>query len=140
MPRALPEWIGKTDNARVPPRVRLRVLKAYDSRCYLSGREIRPGDAWELEHKVALILGGEHRESNLAPALAEFHKPKTAAEMKVKARTDALAKKHVGIHTAPAKPIQSAPFARTAKTRNREARASEKRDLPRRNIFTQEMI
>lgn len=97
MPRSVEEWIGKTPDSKVPDRVRLRIFKSYEGRCYLSGREIQPGEKWEVEHKVALILGGEHRESNLAPALSEFHKPKTAAEMKVKAKTDAIAKKHLGI-------------------------------------------
>lgn len=135
MSRTVPEWIGKTDDAKVPPRVRLRILKRYDNCCYLSGREIRPGDAWELEHKVALILGGEHRESNLAPALAEFHKPKTAAEMKVKAKTDALAKRHVGIKDAPK--LKGSPFPKTSKSARREKRAAEKIQPPRRPMFWQ---
>jgi 5-methylcytosine-specific restriction enzyme A len=97
MPRAVPEWIGKTPDTPVPERVQLRVLRAYDYRCYLTGKEIVPGDDWEIEHKHALILGGENRESNLAPALTEPHKRKTAVEMKVKAKIDRLAKKHRGI-------------------------------------------
>lgn len=97
MARTVTEWIGKTPDSKIPDRVRLRIFNRFDGRCYLSGREIRPGDAWEIEHRVALILGGEHRESNMAPVLAEFHKQKTAAEMKVKAKTDAIAKKHNGI-------------------------------------------
>lgn len=135
MPRDLPEWIGKTADAKVPPRVRLRIFKSYEGRCYLSGREIRPGDAWELEHKVALILGGEHRESNLAPALAEFHKPKTAAEMKVKAKTDALAKRHRGIVDAPK--LKGAPFPKTSKSARREKHGAEKRPLSPKSLFWQ---
>ena len=30
-----------------------------------------PGDAWDLDHKVALINGGRHAEDNLAPALKD---------------------------------------------------------------------
>jgi 5-methylcytosine-specific restriction enzyme A len=135
MSRKVKEWVGEHDDAKVPPRVRLRILRAYNNRCYLSGREIRPGDAWELEHKVALILGGEHRESNLAPALPEFHKAKTAAEMAVKAKTDALAKKHLRIVDADGPKIKSAGFALTRKQAEkrakRESRASFKQPLPR---------
>lgn len=131
MPRATPEWIAKTPNSKVPPRVSLRILRAYDNRCYLSGREIRPGDVWELEHKVALILGGEHRETNLAPALAEFHKSKTAAEMKIKAKTDTLAKKHLGI-AAEGPKLQGAPFRKTLKSAAREAKARDKLPTPKR--------
>lgn len=134
MPRSLPEWIGKTDDARVPQRVRLRIFRAYEGRCYLSGREIRPGEAWELEHKVPLILGGEHRESNLAPALAEFHKAKTAAEMKVKAKTDAIAKRHRGISDGPKMPSRG--FAtKSSKTARRENHAAEVKQLAPRRLF-----
>lgn len=97
MPRAVKEWVGKTPDARVPPRVRLRVLEAYDRKCYLTGNPIPPGASWELEHKVALILGGEHREANMAPALADPHKKKTATEMKVKSKIADVAKRAYGI-------------------------------------------
>lgn len=98
MSRAVDEWIGKTDDARVPPRVRLRIFNAHNGICHLSGRKIAAGEVWELEHIKALILGGEHRESNLAPALVEPHKRKTAMEMAVKAKIDRVAKKHLGIN------------------------------------------
>ena len=111
MARTVPEWMGKTPDSKVPARVRLRIFNRYEGRCYLSGREIRPGDAWELEHRTALILGGEHRESNLAPVLPEFHKAKSASEMKVKAKTDAVRKKHLGIKR-PKQSIQSRGFER----------------------------
>lgn len=97
MARDVPEWIGRTPSTPVPERVKLRVLRRYNNCCYLTGKEIRPGDKWEMEHIHSLILGGENRERNLAPALADAHKRKTAAEMKVKAKTDRLAKKHMGI-------------------------------------------
>jgi 5-methylcytosine-specific restriction enzyme A len=98
--RSVEEWIGKSDDAKVPPRVRLRIFNAHNGICHLSGRKIAAGEAWELEHVKALILGGEHRENNLAPALIEAHKRKTAMEMKVKAKIDRVAKKHLGIHKA----------------------------------------
>lgn len=82
--RSVPEWIGKTPDAKVPPRVRLRVLERYERRCYLSGRPIAEGDRWEVEHIVALCNGGQHRETNLAPALAEPHRVKTRADVRQK--------------------------------------------------------
>lgn len=99
--RSVEEWIGRTDDAKVPPRVRLRIFKAHDGICHLTGRKIAAGERWELEHVKALILGGEHRESNLAPALADAHKRKTAMEMKVKAKIDRIAKKNLGIRKVP---------------------------------------
>lgn len=95
--RSVDEWIGEHPDQAVPPRVRLRVFERYGGRCYLSGRLIRPGDAWDLEHIRALSLGGEHRESNLAPALKEPHKIKTKADRKAKAKADRTRKKHLGI-------------------------------------------
>ena len=91
--RKTDEWIGKNDDQKVPDRVRIRVLDRYGYKCYLTGQPIRPGDAWEIEHIQALILGGQHRENNMAPALAAAHKVKTAAEMKVKAKIARVAKK-----------------------------------------------
>jgi 5-methylcytosine-specific restriction protein A len=92
-PREVAEWIGKSPDAKVPDRVRMRVLERYGHKCYLSGAEIRPGTAWEIEHIQALILGGEHREKNMAPALVEPHKAKTATEMKIKAKIARVGKK-----------------------------------------------
>lgn len=114
MARAVEEWIGKTDDAKVPPRVRLRIFNRHNGICHLSGRKIMPGEKWELEHVKALIHGGEHREANLAPALVAPHKAKTAEEMAVKAKTDAIRKKHVGI-TQPKGNIRSPGFAKAEK-------------------------
>lgn len=95
--RSVPEWIGKTDDTPVPPRVRLRVLQAFNHRCYLSGREIRPGDAWDIEHKIALCLGGENRESNLAPALKIPHREKTRLDRARLKRERKIQMRHAGI-------------------------------------------
>ena len=95
MSRAVEEWIGKTDDAKVPPRVRLRIFDREGGRCWISGRKIRPGDLWDLDHKIALINGGQHRESNLFPALRDKHREKTREDVAVKAKTAAIRRKHV---------------------------------------------
>jgi 5-methylcytosine-specific restriction protein A len=97
MSRAVEEWIGKTDDTPVPPRVRLRIFDHHDGRCYLSGVKIRPGEKWDMEHIKALCNGGEHRESNMAPALVSAHKAKTKADRAEKKKVDAMRKKHLGI-------------------------------------------
>ena len=97
MSREVPEWIGKTPDTPAPPRVRLRVFTRFNGICYLSGRKIMPGDKWQIEHPQALINGGENRESNMAPALVEPHKIKTASDVKQKAKNDRVRKKHLGI-------------------------------------------
>lgn len=98
MTRSVDEWIGRTDDAMPPPRVRARIFSAHGGRCHISGRLIRAGDKWHLDHLVALILGGENRESNMAPALTEPHKIKTAGEMKIKAKIARVRNKHLGIY------------------------------------------
>lgn len=95
--RAVAEWIGKTDDAKVPTSVKVRVFEKYDGRCYLSGIKIEAGMDWELEHILALCNGGEHRESNFAPALVAPHKDKTRADRRLKAKNDRVRKKHLGI-------------------------------------------
>ena len=95
--RALPEWIGATPDTPVPPRVRLRVFEAYGGHCYLSGRLIRPGDKWDVEHRLAIINGGQNRESNLAPALKAPHAVKTKADLKTKSKTARIRAKHFGL-------------------------------------------
>ena len=97
MARETPEWIGKTDDTKVPLRVRLRVFLAGSGKCYSCHRTIKPGDAWELDHVKALINGGEHREKNLAPICEWCHKPKTAEDVEEKAATYKSRLKHYGL-------------------------------------------
>lgn len=102
--RSVPEWIGATPDTPVPPRVKLRVLKRFGYRCYLTGIEIKPGDKWDAEHVLAIINGGENRESNLAPALKVAHAGKTKVDLAIKAKRDKSQKKRFGI-TKPKHPI-----------------------------------
>jgi 5-methylcytosine-specific restriction enzyme A len=130
MARATKEWIGKTDDAMPPPRVRLRIFERTGGVCHISGIKIRPGDKWQADHIVPIILGGENRESNLAPALVEPHKEKTKAEVKIKSKISDTRKKHLGIKSAKQK-IQSQGFAKSEKS-DRPAKIM----LPRRSLFS----
>lgn len=96
MSRTVKEWVGKTDDAKIPPRVRQRVYDRYNGICHLSGIQIRPGMPWDCDHIQALINGGEHRESNLAPALRDKHREKTAEDVAEKSKTAAVRGKHTG--------------------------------------------
>lgn len=95
MSRAVPEWIGTSDDTPAPPRVRLRVFDRHGGICFLSGRKIMPGDKWELHHIKALILGGTNSEFNLAPVLADEHKKETARQMVAKAKIARTRAKHI---------------------------------------------
>jgi 5-methylcytosine-specific restriction endonuclease McrA len=108
--------VGRTDDAKVPPRVRVRIFLREDGRCHLSGRKITPGDAWDLDHKTALINGGEHRESNLFPALRDKHREKTREDIKTKAKVARVKARHIGVKTDGRK-LQSRGFDKRLRKR-----------------------
>lgn len=95
--RAVETWQGATPDAAIPKRVRLRVFEAYGGKCALSGRKIMPGDAWDIDHRLALCNGGQHVESNLQPVLKDAHREKTRADVGAKAKADRIRAKHLGI-------------------------------------------
>lgn len=96
--RSVPEWIGKTDDTPVPPRVKLRVFDRYDGRCQCGcNRKIMSGEAWDAEHTKAMINGGENRESNLKPWLTEHHPRKTREDVAEKSMVYRKRAKSVGI-------------------------------------------
>lgn len=109
--RSVEEWIGKSDDAAIPPRVRARVFERHGGVCHISGRKILPADAWDCDHIIALINGGENRESNLAPALRDKHREKTADDVRLKSKVNRIRAKHLGIYPK-GKRIPSRPFAR----------------------------
>ncbi len=80
MTRTVAEWIADNPDQSIPPRVRLRVFERANKRCVECTRQIRGGD-WQADHVVALINGGEHRESNLQCLCTECHKRKTAGDV-----------------------------------------------------------
>lgn len=123
--RSVPEWIGKTDDAAIPPRVRVRVFERHGGVCHLSGRRIGAGEVWDCDHVIALANGGSHRESNLAPALRDKHQEKTKADVAEKSRVYRKRAKHLGVF-APRKKIQSAGF-RPAKPQRTASRPLERR-------------
>lgn len=94
--RAVDEWIGKTPDSPVPDHVRQRIFLRCGGRCHIAGRKIRAGEPWDLDHVVALRDGGQHRESNLAPALKDKHREKTAREAAERAEADQRFASHYG--------------------------------------------
>jgi 5-methylcytosine-specific restriction endonuclease McrA len=100
MTRAVDEWIGKTHDSAIPPRVKVRIFERHQGICHLTKRRIRAGEAWDCDHVIALCNGGEHREGNLAPALRQPHREKTAEDVRVKSKIARIRKRHLGIATA----------------------------------------
>lgn len=105
MARSVPEWVGPTDDSRIPVRVKRRVMAVQDDRCagchVTFGAGVRP----EFDHCLAIINGGENRERNLQALCSGCHAPKTKADVAIKAKTARVAKKHLGLKTATRNPI-----------------------------------
>lgn len=135
MPRSVEEWIGKTDDARVPPRVRLRVFDRDNGVCCECKIVIKPGETWQCDHRVALVNGGEHRETNLAPIHAHCHLGKTSSDVKLKAKVAAVRQRHLGIVDTPK--LRGQPFPKTSKSARREKHGAEKRPLSPKSLFWQ---
>lgn len=97
MARSVPEWIGKTDDTPVPRHVKLRVFNACGGICHISKRKIMRGDLWDTDHVRSLGNGGENRETNLAPALRDKHREKTARDVREQRRTENRQANHIGL-------------------------------------------
>lgn len=101
--RSVAEWIGKTPDAKIPPRIVLRVLRRAGNTCALTGLTIVDGQPYDIDHIKRLEDGGEHRESNLQPVLKAPHAVKTAVERKNAAKADRAAKRAHGLVETKAK-------------------------------------
>lgn len=106
--RSVAEWIGRTPDTAAPDRVRLRVFERAGGCCHRCGRKIAAGEAWTLEHLIALILGGENRERNLDVTCGFCLPVKNAEDVAQKAKNARVAKKHLGL----AKPRKKMSYRR----------------------------
>ena len=116
MSRAVPEWVGKTDDTAVPPRVRLRVWDREQGKCHRCRRDIPTNDAWIIEHRHAIILGGANAEPNLCLSCSWCKPAKDAEDAAAKSKTAAVRSKHLGIRPEPT--IRSGGFAPRQKQRS----------------------
>lgn len=97
MSRSVEVWHGATDDTVPPPRVRLRIFDRYRGKCHICSAKIVPGSYWQNDHVVALINGGENRETNLAPACRNCCYAKTAEDVAEKSKVNRIRSKHLGI-------------------------------------------
>ena len=105
MARTRPEWIGKTDDDPVPPRVRVRVLMRFACICQICTTKIAV-KKWVCDHRRAIINGGENRESNLWPIhVACDRTVKTPSDVAEKSENARVAMKHHGIRKAKGRPM-----------------------------------
>lgn len=130
MARTPKEWIGKSDDAKIPPRVKQRVYDRENGSCHICKLPIKVGESWDADHVIALINGGEHREANLKPAHKHCHMEKTASDVAEKAKVAKKRQKHLGI-TRAKQTIKSRGFPTSPKAAKRQ----EKTSLPPRRLY-----
>jgi 5-methylcytosine-specific restriction protein A len=112
MARTVEEWIGKTPDTAIPPRVRVRVFDSKSGHCHKCHRKIRAGEKWTCEHLIALINGGENRERNLDVTCDWCLPSKNAADVAEKSTVYHKRAKHLGIRKQSTFPKRSNPWGR----------------------------
>ena len=115
MSRSVKEWTGATPDTPVPPRVKTRVFDRCKERCGQCGRRII-AETWTCEHLVALINGGENRESNLGVTCSWCLPAKNAADVAEKSDVYEKRVKHIGARPRSRHPV---PGSKGTKFRKR---------------------
>ena len=86
-------------------RDRLKVWDATDGVCYLCGCKIQVGEKWQIEHPVAIGLGGSDKLEDLKLAHDACHKPKTATDTRMIRKADRQRAKHLNAKKPTSRPI-----------------------------------
>lgn len=110
------------------PKQRAEVLLAGGGRCSLCKAKIMPGEAWDVEHRVALALGGTNDPANLEPAHSACHRKKSAVDVAAVAKCKRLSGE-VGSDRKK-QPIPSRGFAKDGPKRKIPSRPFAKRRPP----------
>lgn len=116
MTRTVEEWRGKTDSAAIPARVQDRVSQKSNDCCVTCTRPVTGKLRAEIDHVIPLIIGGQHRETNLQLLCHECHAGKTKLDVKLKAKVARVRQRHLGIRKTRQK-IQSRGFEKAAPQR-----------------------
>ena len=76
--------------------VRARVFDKAQGLCHLCGGKIAVADKWDVDHILALALGGADDESNFAPAHKRCHQDKTRGDVGMIRKADRQRARHIG--------------------------------------------
>lgn len=120
MSRAVPEWIGASDDAAIPARVKDRIFRRCGGRCQACRTALDAINKPEFDHITSLINQGRHAEFNLHTLCKPCHAEKTKADVGEKSRVYEKRAKHLGFF-APKTKWQSRGFP-TPKPQNTASR------------------
>lgn len=111
--RSIDEWIGKTDDSKIPGDVKLRIWNRAKGSCQICTRKILAGEVKHFDHIKPLADGGRHAEKNLQIACVACHATKTAGEATERAKVKAVAKSVLGLK----RPKQKIPTNNSLRTK-----------------------
>ena len=120
MSRATDEWIGRNDDTPIPPRVKTRIFDRDGKHCKVCTNPISGSRLPAYDHVVALINGGENRETNIQLLCVDCHKPKTAADVREKSIVARKRMKFLGIAPKKGRPMPGSKASGFKKCMNGE--------------------
>lgn len=74
---------------------RVAVFMAASGCCYICGQKLR-GEAWDVEHPLALALGGSDDIADLRPVCRPCHKAKSATDKGAIEKGKRVRDRHIG--------------------------------------------
>ena len=84
---------------RLTSNQRVQVFLNAKGVCHICGIRIaaETGEKWDVEHRKPLWLGGKDAIANMAPAHIHCHRAKSNEEAPVRAKSDRIRARHLGI-------------------------------------------
>jgi 5-methylcytosine-specific restriction endonuclease McrA len=96
---------------------RARLFMLHGGVCHICGIKIDGvREKWDVEHVLALELGGEDDDWNRKPAHFLCHKPKTADDIRMIRKSDRVRAKHLGTKAPSRTPL---PFGKASKLKRK---------------------
>lgn len=96
---------------------RARIFRDAGGICHICGDKIDGGrEPWDVDHVVALEMGGDDHGDNLQPAHKSCHKAKTAGDMGQIAKATRMQQRAMGIPRQSRNPL---PFNRNSPLRKK---------------------
>lgn len=98
----------------ISTRERIRLFQLHLGICHICGEKIDgTRERWDIEHALALALGGEDDDQNRKLAHHACHKPKTKDDIQRKAKADRQRAKFIGAKSPSKNPVpgsKNTPF------------------------------